>query len=60
MKIIIKRGKGKQPFYFIIVARNGRTLATSEMYARKQSAERTAKSIASSFRIWQTIIIDKA
>ena len=36
-----KNGK----FYFIIVARNGRTLATSEMYNSKQACQKTIKII---------------
>ena len=38
MKFEIVRGKSaKEPFFWRIVASNGQTLATSEMYVRKQS-----------------------
>lgn len=38
MKFEIVRGKSKkEPFYWRIVASNGQTLATSEMYVRKAS-----------------------
>lgn len=38
MKFEIARGKSKtEPFFWRIVASNGQTLATSEMYTRKQS-----------------------
>ena len=42
MKIHIKKSKNKK-FYFNVVARNGRTLATSEMYNYKQGCLKSAK-----------------
>ena len=52
MKIIIKRGKGKQPFYFVIVAGNGKIIATSEMYKQKQSAVKTSASLCYAEFLW--------
>ena len=38
MKFEIVKGKStKEPFFWRLVASNGQTLATSEMYTRKQS-----------------------
>lgn len=39
-KLKLKRARNKQ-WYFVIVARNGRIIATSETYKRKSSAEKT-------------------
>lgn len=47
MKIKIKESKDNQ-FYFVIIASNGETLATSEMYTTKQSCKETAFSIKNS------------
>lgn len=41
MKIQIKEAKDKQ-FYFVIVAKNGETMACSEMYTRKYTAIKSA------------------
>ena len=39
-KLKLKRARNKQ-WYFVIVARNGKIIATSETYKRKSSAEKT-------------------
>lgn len=49
-KIVISRSRDKQ-FYFVIVRTNGRIVATSETYKRKQSAIKTAKSCFPSYAI---------
>lgn len=46
MKFIIKKSSDGQ-FYFVIVAKNGEPLATSEMYTRKAKAQHTIKLIQS-------------
>ncbi|WP_304167145.1 YegP family protein [Lonsdalea britannica] len=35
----------EQPYYFKLVASNGETIATSEMYASKQSAKKGIESV---------------
>lgn len=45
MRIIIKKSKNGQ-YYFILKARNGRTLMTSETYKTKQAVEKTAYMVA--------------
>lgn len=44
MKFKIKESTNGQ-FYFILVARNGKTLMTSETYTRKWSCKKTIKAI---------------
>ena len=46
MKIVIKKGKGKQPFYAVIIANNGKVLFTSEMYRAKVDADNAAKLVS--------------
>ena len=41
----IRRGNGPQPYFFNIVASNGRTLAHSESYYNKQDAVHAAQVI---------------
>lgn len=36
----IRRAHGTIPFYFVILARNGQVLMTSELYRRKPSARK--------------------
>lgn len=45
MRFEIKKSKNNQ-FYFNVVARNHEVIATSEMYARKENALKTARLIA--------------
>ncbi|MFP1725315.1 YegP family protein [Lonsdalea quercina] len=44
---IIKKTKKttEQPYYFKLVASNGETIATSEMYASKQGAKKGIESV---------------
>lgn len=44
MKFQIKRSKDKQ-FYFVLIARNGNTLLTSETYKRKASCAKAILSL---------------
>ena len=39
----------KQPFWFVIRAKNGRTVATSETYMEKASCKKTACGVAAAF-----------
>ena len=45
MKFEIKKSKNSQ-FYFNLLARNNKVVATSEMYTRKENALKTARLIA--------------
>ena len=50
--IVIKKNDDTwaiQPYWFVIQARNGRTVATSETYVKKASCKKTACKIASAF-----------
>ena len=62
MKFIIHKSKDKQ-FYFTIVARNGKTLVTSETYTRKSNAISSMKifmrEIAKAWKHWEYPITDK-
>lgn len=50
MKIEIVKGTSKlQPYYWRIVAANGKTLATSETYHRLRDAQATALSVLREF-----------
>jgi len=50
MKIEIVKTKAKKPSYFWrIVARNGKTLAHSEVYNSKQGCEKTAVKVRNCF-----------
>jgi uncharacterized protein len=44
MKFQIKRSKNKE-FYFVLIARNGNTLLTSETYKRKASCSKAISSL---------------
>ncbi len=47
MTFLIKKNPAvAQPYYFVIKAANGETLATSEMYATKQSAAHACRVVA--------------
>ncbi len=47
MKIIAYKGRGKQPWRWRLVARNGRIMADSaEGYARKQNLRRATETLA--------------
>lgn len=44
-KIVLIKGKGKQPYYFNIISGNGEIIATAEGYSAKQMSKQTAKSL---------------
>lgn len=50
--IEIRRAKGKQPYYFIIHARNGKILVTSECYKTKAMAKKGIKALGSGIRFF--------
>lgn len=59
MKIEIVKGTSKlQPFFWRIVAANGKTLATSETYHRLRDAQATALSVRQEFSQNDSIAID--
>lgn len=45
MKFQIKRSKKNKEFYFVLIARNGKTLLTSETYKRKASCSTAIESL---------------
>jgi uncharacterized protein YegP (UPF0339 family) len=46
MRFKIKRGKSEtQPFYWVIVASNGQTLATSETYTSKSGCTNAIETV---------------
>lgn len=47
MRIVIREGRGPQPYYFTIESDNYRKLATSEMYLRKSDARDAAELVKS-------------
>jgi uncharacterized protein YegP (UPF0339 family) len=45
MKFVIKKNADGAYFWFVLIARNGQIVATSEIYTRKQAAEDTIEAI---------------
>jgi len=58
MKIKIKKSVNSQ-YYWILVAANGQTLATSETYTTKQSCKDTAESVSNTMYLTRTSIEDE-
>lgn len=56
MKFHIKRSKDKQ-FYFVLIARNGQVVLTSETYTRKAACRKSITSLVK--QIWKSIIVDE-
>jgi uncharacterized protein YegP (UPF0339 family) len=58
MKIKIKKAINGQ-FYWILVAANGETLATSETYVAKQSCKDTADKVSQDMYLTRTPVTDE-
>ncbi|GEA20347.1 YegP family protein [Vibrio harveyi] len=58
-KYVIKKSTTdtNQPYYFVLKADNGQVIATSEMYASKQGAEKGIDSVKSNA---DSIIVDES
>ncbi len=57
MKILIRKATNAQ-FYWILVAANNETLATSETYTTKQSCKDTAEKVSSDMYLTKTPVVD--
>jgi uncharacterized protein YegP (UPF0339 family) len=53
---IIRSLNATQPFYFILRAKNGEVVLTSEMYARKESCYKTIRSIKRSVGVFTRVV----
>lgn len=45
MKFEIRKAKGKQSYYFVLLAKNGEVVVTSETYKSKQSCKDGIKAV---------------
>jgi len=57
--IEIRKAKGKQKYYFVVRAKNGKILVTSETYARKASVIKAINAVDVVFLAQLGNIIDK-
>lgn len=56
MKFKIKRSTDNQ-FYFVLIARNGQVVLTSETYTRKAACRKAITSLVK--QVWKSIIVDE-